>query len=66
MLVESGYRLQECGYFAEEREYMVVEHGNMILLASVFSRQPICNGAKAPHALRSAHKFPFIYSHQIS
>ena len=32
---------EECGYFAEEREYMVVEHGNMILMASVFAWQII-------------------------
>jgi hypothetical protein len=52
---EHGYMPEEHSYMLEEHSYMQEEHGYMKamnLVATMFATQPVCNAARAAHALR--------------
>jgi hypothetical protein len=53
---ERGYMLEERGYMLEELGYMLEESGYIepvLLEATTFATLPVCNAARAVHALHS-------------
>ena len=56
MTEERGYMAAERGYITEERSYITEERGYIepvLIEATMFATQPVCNAARAAQALCS-------------